>query len=321
MTEFSIEILDDGRPRPEWIGGANCYLTEWGEYERSGASWSFTKTLREARSHNYHYSSSEYDVVAKLHISGIRRGRRYIPTHWGVSIEFGKYSDGSLPEAEFPHLRGKCRSVADAHRQASQAITEDRVQALLKVAYSLNFQTRCVYRLKDDTPRQFADRWSRDTYDEAVLLDPANWEPWASDCCTSQTWARWMPPGRYFEISRDPDGTLHGYDIKHEGGFTSGGGFPGCRQLAKALNGWTSTEVERLIEAAGYQVRAVFGEDATLKVETHTEPETGVTRPFLVIETKLGVEEADQRLRKLEDRWWLKVMPVDGSLALELRHV
>lgn len=318
MIEFATGIRDMDDAPPAWIGGADCYLSEWGEYERCGASWSYRKTLREARSQGSY--GSEFDVVAKLHLGGIRRGGRYIPTYWGLRIEFGKYSDRHLSEAAFPVLRGKCRSIADAQRQATKAITEDRVQALLKLGYSRNHQTKSVYRLKDTTPRKEPfDHWGPIIYNETAYHDPSNWEPWASDCSTSYVWANWMPPGHYFEISRGHDGLLHGYFIKHTSGVTSGGGT--SEQLVKALGGWTSTEAERLIDAARYQVVSAFDGHATLKVETRTEPESGVVQQFLVIETKLGVEEADKRLRKLEDRWWLKVMPADGSLALELRHV
>lgn len=230
----------------EWTGGGDNALTEWGECERSGVSWVYRATVREAIAiprRSYAEGYSDYDVVARLSIWGKKRAGRYIPTHWGLRIEFGKYSDDCLSADEFPGLRGRCRSIADAQRQAAKASTAERVTALLRYAYRKNPQTKSVYRLKDTAPRnrEASSFWTTPDYDLSVLHDPANWEPWASDCSTSVVWASWMPPGRYLEVSREHDGSLRGWFINHGGGSTSGHGYLEFHQLARTLGSWTQS--------------------------------------------------------------------------------
>jgi hypothetical protein len=214
-----IEYRPDN-PRPAWVGGADYYLSVEGEYERCGASWTYRKIIREALRFQH---GDDFDVTAKLHVYGTRAGHRYRPTHWHVTVHFGKFEHHVVTASP---LRGKCRSIADATRLAENVITPALVDALVAYVYRKNPRTQCVYRLKD------AVRSSPE-----ALLDPSNWEPWASDCLSSVAWARWLPPGEYLEVSRQ-DERLRGYHVKQSWDCTTGSGSRDWNAVAEQLGMW-----------------------------------------------------------------------------------
>jgi hypothetical protein len=76
-----------------------------------------------------------------------------------------------------------------------------------------------------------------------------------------------------------------------------------------------------VLYVAGEHVKRIFGNKAELTAKLTEDPSTGYRQVFLVIETKLPVDEADHLLTRLEDEWWLSAMPSDGSVALELKHI
>lgn len=76
-----------------------------------------------------------------------------------------------------------------------------------------------------------------------------------------------------------------------------------------------------LFEVATRKVSRLFGLSAQVVREPFVDPETGSRQTFIVVETALPFEQGQDLLRQLEDEWWLEAMPVDGSVALELRYV
>lgn len=76
-----------------------------------------------------------------------------------------------------------------------------------------------------------------------------------------------------------------------------------------------------LASTAAKQASKVFGPAAEVATEADIDPETGTSRIFVVIRTALALDAAEQLLKSFEQSWWTARMPVDGSVAVELRFV
>jgi hypothetical protein len=71
---------------------------------------------------------------------------------------------------------------------------------------------------------------------------------------------------------------------------------------------------EPLLEATKEHVQRIFGDQAAMRMD-----ETVLGPVNFVLKTSVSPEEADVLLRQLENEWWLKARPADGSVTLELR--
>lgn len=81
----------------------------------------------------------------------------------------------------------------------------------------------------------------------------------------------------------------------------------------------TQYEWDALVEETVQRAGEAFGNFGRAHLELYLEPEVSKEQLYVVITTPLNVREAEQRLQRFEQEWWLKVKPKDGSIAVELR--
>jgi hypothetical protein len=109
-----------------WVGGRNCYLAEWGEYEPCGGH-TYERILLTSVRPRFHFSSWFDGLQVKATLS-VAESRRWFSVRvspgWGYDI--GEVGFG-----------GKCDSIASAKRRADTWIYEaDALALCLRRFYS-----------------------------------------------------------------------------------------------------------------------------------------------------------------------------------------
>src|SRR5882672_3201427 len=79
--------------------------------------------------------------------------------------------------------------------------------------------------------------------------------------------------------------------------------------------------IDVLLEAPE-QIKSRFGRDAQIVLEVITDPEDGDRKLFAFILTPLAVEEAMDRLEKLDEEWWLDASErAEGQLIVDVELI
>jgi hypothetical protein len=230
-----------GEYRPVWRGGHSTYLDVNGEYLPTQVPhWYYTLGVRSkwtsgvAGSGPLAYVSST-DVIAHLSITGFHSQGRRRPQMWDSWLTYG--------QAKISLGKGRCKSVSQAIREVDKLITEEAINSVLRGHSKYRVLMQAVYRLKESTPRigqkmlTYGPQYSTES-----LLDPKNWEPWATDLRTgSDSWYRDLPLGVYFTISANSE--LSGSIVcRGYGGGYSGLCDPAYAPLAATLGFWPVSE-------------------------------------------------------------------------------
>lgn len=204
---ITFQGISDAEPdkTSRWVGGADCYLAVWGEYERCGASWSFRKVLREASSYKWDYNPRSGTLEARLHVSGRTVGTRYRPTHWYLSIECER-------RQTLWKTSGKCKSVKEGLRKADEVLTAEVTRTVLQKLYQHSLEMESVYQLKPEVTREMDKLVWYDKEDQQrkkeLFEDGDNWEPWMTLIGIEWSHFDW-PPGYYLSFNSQGRGWIH----------------------------------------------------------------------------------------------------------------
>lgn len=191
-------------PEIDWYVYRDCYqvMEDWWEARNT---WSGELRVMESDSYPKTW------VMLKLRVFGkqAKKGRRCRPTRWTATYQMEGISEVMGG--------GKCKSLADAKRQAlTHENLKPGLMQLLKRAFSRE-KARCVYHL--DSASGF-------------------WEPWATNLGWAWAPHRNWPPGKYVEVFHDTLRGQRAYTVHEVSSWWSSGGSPPEDFNREVNRGW-----------------------------------------------------------------------------------